>query len=592
MGGSRLAVARPDVDEAPSAAARTVTPQLRARQLRTGRPAARGALSALSAERLVLAAAVVAGVAERWWAGTHSIGTLTSDGGVIGLMGIQLLHHGRTTAYMWGQAYGGSLEAALTAAVFALAGVGTGQLLATTALTSALVALALWRAGRRVVGEAAARLGALVWWVLPATYVWRALKPGGTYMAGLALSLCAVGALARIRSGERSWKMAALAGLFAGLAAWSSPMSLQLLVPAAIWALRDILRLGRRMAAVVAGAIVGSVPAIWFGLRHGWANLRVPGRHHLFVGYVSRFLQFFRVEVPLALSLRLDGSLAWRLGWAGPALALGAELGFVAVLVAAVSKRSSRCVLPVLTLAVLPLLFAFNVLARHVGQSRYVEFGMTMGMLLVGVGLENASRAAARWWRRSGRGRSLAVGLGGRRWARSAAAIATWSAGLALLAALGFSTLTAEPASALVGLPAGGVAMPTNDGALLSLLAEHHVHDAYAPYWVAYRVMFETRGASDVAPYTNDRYPPLGRKVALSADPSYLFVSSSPSLPAFLHWCEEHGMRLHVWRRGDFAVVRPDHRLLEGEVPQAVLRPGRRHLGGGLAGRFHESAGH
>jgi len=97
----------------------------------------------------VVLAVLLAGAIQRWWVAAHPIGTLTSDGAVIGLMALRLLHHGQLTAYMWGQSYGGSLEAVLTAAVFAVAGTGTSQLLAATALSSALCALALWRAGRR-----------------------------------------------------------------------------------------------------------------------------------------------------------------------------------------------------------------------------------------------------------------------------------------------------------------------------------------------------------------------------------------------------------------------------------------------------------
>lgn len=525
-------------------------------------PTARRKLSPFSAIRarvslwhLVVGAAILVGAVERWWVAAHPIGTLTSDGGVIGLMALQILHHGQVSVYFWGQSYAGSLEAILTAAVFAVAGAGTAQLLATTALSSALVALALWRTARHIVGDRAALLGALVWWVFPATYLLRALKPGGTYWVGLALSLCAVGAIARIRNGERSWKLAAMAGLFAGLAAWSSPLSLELLVPAAIWAIRELLRLGRRLPALVAGALVGAAPAISYGLRRGWSNARLPGP--VLAGYASRLAQFFRLQAPLALSLRLDGSFAWALGWAGPALAAASAVGFVAVLVCVAARRSSRCLLPVLTLLLLPFLFAFNPLGSHPGQSRYVIFGATMGALLLGVGLENAGRAVGRWWK----GRA----------SKRRAVLAAWSVGLGLLAALGFSTLTMEPASAIVGLRAGGVPMPTDDASLRSLLAEHHIRDAYAPYWIAYRVMFETREATDIDPVSNDRYRPLGLEVSRSADPSYLFISSSPTLPAFEHWCAAHRVPLDVWRRGEFTVVQPKRKLLKDRVPADVL---------------------
>lgn len=40
--------------------------------------------------------------------------------------------------------------------------------------------------------------------------------------------------------------------------------------------------------------------------------------------------------------------------------------------------------------------------------------------------------------------------------------------------------------------PAPDVAMPIDDSALLKLLADHRVTDAYATYWIAYRIMFET----------------------------------------------------------------------------------------------------
>jgi len=65
-----------------------------------------------------VAAVVGVGIAERVWVAVHPLGTLTSDGSVIGLMAVELLHHGQLSAYMWGQSYGGSLEAVFTAVVF------------------------------------------------------------------------------------------------------------------------------------------------------------------------------------------------------------------------------------------------------------------------------------------------------------------------------------------------------------------------------------------------------------------------------------------------------------------------------------------
>jgi hypothetical protein len=224
----------------------------------------------------VVVTAVLIGAIQRWWVAAHAIGTLTSDGAVIGLMALHLLHHGQLTAYMWGQSYGGSLEAVLTAAVFVVAGAGTGQLLAATALSSALCAFALWRTGRYLVGEPAAQIAALAFWVWPASFLWRSVKPGGTYMIGLAIALCAVGALARIRQGDDGWRRCAVAGLWCGLAVWSSPMSLELLIPAALWFIPAARRLGRRLLVIVAFGVIGGFPVLVFGATHDWTNLHLP----------------------------------------------------------------------------------------------------------------------------------------------------------------------------------------------------------------------------------------------------------------------------------------------------------------------------
>jgi hypothetical protein len=505
---------------------------------------------------VVLAAVAIGGV-QRWWAATHPVGTLTSDGAVIGLMALRLLHHGQLTAYMWGQSYGGSLEAAATAAVFAVARAGTSQLLAVTALSSALCALALWRAGRRIVGEPAAQLAALAFWMWPASFLWRSVKPGGTYLIGLAIALCGVGALARIRHGEDGWRRWAVAGVWCGLAVWSSPMSLELLLPAAIWAWPAIRRAGRRLLAAVAGACTGALPALVFGATHDWTNLHVPGYgNDLLDGIPGRLGQFFPIEAPVAMGVRVEGSLAWIGGYLGPVLAVAAAAAVAVTAAAVITGRAPRCVLPVLTLAILPVLYALNPLAGHLGQGRYALFAVPMAALLIGIGLDNAAAIASE--RAVLEQRRPASGL-------------VWTAGLALVCALGTAVLHAEPAS-LVAFPAPDVAMPVNDSALQTLLAEHDVTDAYAPYWIAYRVMFETGGRTAVTPYSNDRYPPIAAAVARSPHPAYLFVTASPTLGAFQAWCREHGITGQVWQSGAFTVIQPDVNVTPSELPHTVLQ--------------------
>ena len=408
-------------------------------------PAGRGGADRASLDRRVVlplvAVAVVIGALERWWVASHTLGTLTSDGSVVGLMALQLLHHGQLPTYFWGQSYGGSIEAVGSAAVFLVAGHGTSQLLAASALSSALAALALWRAGRRFVGDPAALLGALAFWIWPASVMLRSLKPGGSYMLGLALVLCGVGALARLHDGEDGLWVRVAAGLWCGLAFWATATSIQLLVPALLWSAPALWRLGRRFGAVVVGGLVGASPAIAYGLAHGWSNLLLPGGDgSALARFAPRFVQFFQDELPIALDLRVEGTLSWlqprprhRVSrWSRSAVLApwwwwwpgeGPD--------GAGSPCSPCCFSPSST--------PVNSDANHVGQGRYVLDGMTMAALLVGVGLDNGGRALAR--RRS--------------WPR---AQVLWAAMLALLALVGAFTLGREPGPVLVGLRRAGCA--------------------------------------------------------------------------------------------------------------------------------------
>jgi hypothetical protein len=498
---------------------------------------------------------VVLGALERWWVASHHLGTLTSDGSVVGLMALHLLHHGQLPAYFWGQSYGGSLEAVLTAAVFGVAGVGTAQLVSATALSSALAALALWRTGRRIVGEPAALIGALAFWVWPANVIWRSLKPGGTYWLGLALALCAVNLLVRIHEGDDRWWTRAGAGALCGLAFWCSPLSTQLLVPALLWCSPALWRLGRRFGLVVLGALVGAFPAIVFGATHAWSNLRVPGGNRgIFVGVAGRFFSFFRLEAPIAVSLRTEGNFRWVAGAFGVVLLLAVYVGLLGLAYLVLTGRAKRCRLPLLTVALLPVLFAFNPLDDHPGQGRYVMFGLSMGALLVGVGIERAGDALAAAWR----------------WLRAEVA---WTVGLALLAVLGIAGVVSDPPLLIAGFNAPDVPMPFDDSGLQAMVAAHHVRFAYAPYWVSYRLTFETQESTIASPDDLVRYRPYAAEVSASRAPAYLFVSSSAAVGRLEAWCRAHGIAVEAWSRGGFTVVQPATRVTPLEVGKGVLQP-------------------
>jgi hypothetical protein len=343
-------------------------------------------------------------------------------------------------------------------------------------------------------------------------------------------------------------------------------MSLELLIPAALWVLPALRRAGWRLLAAAAGVIASGLPALVFGATHDWTNLHVPGYgDDLLAGIPGRLHQFFPIEAPVAMGVRVEGSFAWVGGYLGEVLAVAGAAAVLVTAGAVIAGRAPRCTLPVLTIALLPVLYALNPLADNAGQGRYALFAVPMAALLIGTGLE---RAATVMVRRLGARGPRADGTrppGGR--------LRPWltrTAALAFVCALGTAGLHGEP-SALVAFPAPDVAMPANDSAVQALLARHAVKDAYAPYWIAYRVMFETGARTQVTPYDYDRYPPIAAAVQASPHPAYLFITASRTLGSFETWCRKHGVGYREWDSGGFTVVQPVTKVSPGQLPHTVL---------------------
>src|SRR2546422_9614025 len=152
------------------------------------------ASSKLRRRRYLLGTAILlAGLVLRLWALHSPLGPLDGDEAVTTLMARHLLHHGQLPAFFWGQEYSGSGEAVLLGGLLALRlPVDLASKLVPLGL-SALAAYLVWRLGRRTVGETAAIVGAALWWLAPAAFVWASVKERGSYqltvVIGLALLL-------------------------------------------------------------------------------------------------------------------------------------------------------------------------------------------------------------------------------------------------------------------------------------------------------------------------------------------------------------------------------------------------------------------
>jgi hypothetical protein len=267
------------------------------------------------------------------------------------------------------------------------------------------------------------------------------------------------------------------------------------------------------------------------------------------------------------MGVRVEGSLAWVGGYLGQILAGVGAAALVVTASVVIAGRAPRCRLPVLTLALLPFLYSLIPLADHVGQGRYALFAVPMAALLIGIGLDRTGVLVQRWGVARGRQAGASPWVRGGDLRTSLVRIA----GLAFVCLLGTIGLRDEPGRALVAFPAPDVTMPVDDSALQVLLASHGVKDAYATYWMAYRVMFETGGRTEVAPYNYDRYPPITATVAASPDPAYLFVSASETLSSFEEWCHGHNVGYRVWHLRGFTAVQPATKINPSMLPRPVL---------------------
>jgi hypothetical protein len=217
-----------------------------------------------------------------------------------------------------------------------------------------------------------------------------------------------------------------------------------------LWARRDLLR---AWPVVLASAVVGGLPWLLGNARHDWYSFH-PGRnegtwaHHAYNLVVS--------TLPEALGLRL----AWSYEWLGGGV-LGAIL-YVAILAgfAWLLVRRSPPLRPLLLIAALFPIFYFVSPYTWLGsEPRYLTLVMPVFALLI-------AYAATTWVR--------------------AAAV------LAVAAALSFGGMAELERHHVAPVTSEGRPVPTSIQPVLAALRSHDVHYAFASYWVAWRITFES----------------------------------------------------------------------------------------------------
>jgi hypothetical protein len=494
--------------------------------------------------------ALAAGTVLRAWLLTHV--PLFGDEAVIGLMA-QHIQHGDTTAFIWGQDYGGA-EPYLVAGVFSVFGSSPMALNIVPAILAALAAVLSGAVAYELTGRPRlAWLGGALVWVWPYAALWNSVRENGfrgvALVCGLATVLCAL----RLWRGRRTVSTYAVLGLAAGVGWWASPEMIYFVVPVGVILVGCWVRLrdpgGFRSAPwrpgpvvlVAVGAVVGALPWLYANVNSGFATLRrsnipsAPGE-----GYTARLSIFFHDTLPLQLGLRSLFTGAW-IG--SQTLGLMAYGLLALLLVAAVveicrSLRTGRRAVPAVGLAaglvVLPFLFAAFPSSWYWLDGRYggylAPFIMLVALAAVaGPPVVVPDPAAAR------RGRHAAgtvdTGRAGALRSRQSVAVLIGSS-VVVLAALALTGAGAQVASgAPVSHPVAffkGWGDPNAEGrAVVAAMAADHITVAYGDYWTAYVLDFLGPHTVVVSPspLDVDRWPAEQATVARDPHAAWLFFA-------------------------------------------------------------------
>ena len=444
--------------------------------------------------RGLVAIGALVGLIERVVAWRSHLGALDGDEAVWGLMARHVAD-GELTAFMWGQAYGGTLETLLAAPLLAVfPGSSVALRLVPLALT-AVAAVLVWRVGRRTVGELCATAAGILFWIWPTYSIWKSPRAHGFYGSGLALALLVLLLILRL-SQRPTRRDAALLGFVVGIGLWQTAQLLPIAIVAAAWLVWRRPATLRLAPLALTCVLVGFLPWIVSNLRHDWWSFSFPPGAGTFV---SRLRGVVNGALPVALGLRVPFDLGWVGGVAiGGVAMLGLYVGLVIV---AVRTRKTPVSLLVAVAVIFPLIAATSTFTWIVDEPRYLYILSPVLALLVSVVLTS--------------------------WQRVAAAMAVVTA----LTAFGLARMND---SSLFAARADGMFVPADFQPLITELDRLGVDRVFADYWVAYRLDFETDERIVAAESPQERYIRIGRKVVVLDDdhvryPPYVGeVSRSP----------------------------------------------------------------
>lgn len=488
----------------------------------------RAALAWLGTPPALGALAVIAfGLVVRIFILTHYLGGLDGDEATTGLVARHAVYQHEFPVFYWSSNYGGTLEAFVTGAVFAIVGSSVIALKAVAIGWYAVACVLTWRVGRRLVDARVGAVAALLLWVWPASYVWWSTKSRGFYGSLLVLGLLV--ALTVLRIAERPERRADWLGLgfVLGMGWWVQPQIAVLAIPVGGWL---VVKRGRALTLAwmaVPTALLGAAPWILWNIRHRLNSFDVPPQPAS-APYVTRFARFWTEGLPMATGLRVPYAMRWIEPYAAP---LYPVLGF-AVAALIIKRYRGTGLLLIATIVISAAFYALNPLTVHSVEGRYVFLLAPIIAIILS--------ACLRW-----------------RWLPVPALV-----GAMILTALGLSAM--HDGNAFFS---GDKLIPNDIRPLISALNEEQIRTAVADYGIAYRVTFESDERIIVAGAPYDRYPPYVKALSSGPPPAWLAVEGSTGDRNLRQALDA---RLEPYRRrtaGGFSIYMTANRFVPGQLP-------------------------
>jgi 4-amino-4-deoxy-L-arabinose transferase-like glycosyltransferase len=458
---------------------------------------------------MALAGVLAITLAVRLWVVTSALGRMDADEAVTGVMALRILR-GDFPAYFGMQNYQGALEQYLQAPLMLIApsselGLRLVQVALAVVIGALSYSLARILTGSQWAGVLAAALLALG----PYYLVVKGVKSHGAYAGGTTAMLVMLVTLFILRPGSphARW-VAAGAGLAAGVALWESLITLYAVLPAGLWFLATA-RTGRNRGLIpwaAAGIVLGLAPALAYTARHG-LHSPVRSNQQPDTGYLERMANLFEFAIPRFLgatpgtsgALIITVAAVAGVGWA----AWARRHGLVdLVLLRTTNRRPIDLVIA--TFLVTPFLYALTPFTWLTTEPRYLFTLYPLAAVAIVWAIWQLHRPPMRAF------------LG--------ASLLTVST-VVLVPAIAESSNRAQQGPIEMGSPVRTEMLaPVADA-----LKRQGVRAAYADYWTAIPLQFESGDQIDVSAGAVGQFPDSEGRVAQTPSPAVVVASGPES---------------------------------------------------------------